>query len=219
MRKDYTHIAIILDRTGSMESIRDDTIGGFNAFLEQQKAEPGFATLTLVQFDSQDPYEVIHKFKPLAEVPKLTREIFVPRARTPLLDAIGRGINDLEQSLSQMEKDARPSRVIMVIITDGQENSSCEFRKDQIEKMIKEKQEKLDWQFVFLSSDLAGIGDALHTGFRPASTLSYDSDSRGTTGAWESMSVSISHYRASRKKDVSFTDEDREKQNSEKKRK
>ena len=74
MKSDSTHIAVILDRTGSMESIRDDTIGGFNAFLNQQKAEPGSATLTLVQFDSQDPYEVIHRFKPLKKVPELSRE-------------------------------------------------------------------------------------------------------------------------------------------------
>ena len=83
MNSDYTHIAIILDRTGSMESIRDDTIGGFNAFLDQQKAEPGSATLTLVQFDSQDPYEVIHRFRPLSDVPHLTRGPFVPRASSP----------------------------------------------------------------------------------------------------------------------------------------
>ncbi|MEL6246994.1 MAG: hypothetical protein AAFY78_14765 [Cyanobacteria bacterium J06648_16] len=63
MKEDYTHITILLDRTGSMQTIRDDTIGGFNAFLAQQKEEPGMATVTLVQFDSQDPYEVIHNFR------------------------------------------------------------------------------------------------------------------------------------------------------------
>ena len=65
MKDGYTHISVILDRTGSMESIRDDTIGGFNAFLNAQKAEPGLASLTLVQFDSQDPYEIVYHFKPL----------------------------------------------------------------------------------------------------------------------------------------------------------
>lgn len=144
MKDDYTHIAVILDRTGSMETIRDDTIGGFNAFLNAQKAAPGLASLTLVQFDSQDPYEIVYRFKPLAEVPELTRETFVPRANTPLLDTIGRGINDLEKSLADVAEDNRPARVVMVIITDGQENASREFRKDQIEKMIKEKQEKSD---------------------------------------------------------------------------
>src|SRR4030095_2823793 len=115
MKDGYTHISVILDRTGSMETIRDDTIGGFNAFLNAQKATSGLATLTLVQFDSQDPYEVVHHFKPLADVPELTRETFVPRANTPLLDAIGRGINDLEKSLSDITEAERPSRVVMVL--------------------------------------------------------------------------------------------------------
>lgn len=217
MKKDYTHIAIILDRTGSMESIRDDTIGGFNAFLSQQKAGPGTATLTLVQFDTQDPYEVVHKFKPIAKVPEMTRETFVPRAATPLLDAMGRGINDLEKSLAEMKEHKRPSRVIIIIITDGQENSSLEFRKDQIEKMIKEKQEKSAWQFIFLSADLAAIGDALTTGFHAASTMAYDKTAKGTAAAWVSASARIADYRAARSKDVSFTEEDRDQQESEKK--
>lgn len=219
MKADYTQIAIILDRTGSMERIRDDTIGGFNAFLSAQKAEPGFASLTLVQFDSQDPYEIVHRFKPVAEVPELTRETFVPRASTPLLDAIGRGINDLEKSLVDLGEDERPSRVVMVIITDGQENASREFRKDQIEKMVREKREKSAWQFVFLSADLNAIGDALQTGMAAASTLAHDKDPRAVGAAWASLSRSVSDYRAARKEDVSFTEEDREQQESEKKRK
>lgn len=217
MKEDYTHLAVILDRTGSMESIRDDTIGGFNAFLNEQKAEPGSASLTLVQFDSQDPYEVIHRFKDIKEVPELTRETFVPRATTPLLDALGRGINDLEHSLSEMEEDARPKRVVMVIITDGQENASREFNKGQIQKMIKEKQEKLDWQFVFLSADLDAIRDAVNSGIRPQSAMAFSKDAQGTAAAWSSASARISEYRSDLSKDVSFTDEDREQQDEKKK--
>jgi hypothetical protein len=219
MKADYTHIAIILDRTGSMESIRDDTIGGFNAFLNMQKAELGSATLTLVQFDSQDPYEIVHRFKPLAHVPELTRETFVPRAATPLLDAIGRGINDLEKSLIDLAEDERPSRVVMVIITDGQENSSREFHKDQISKMIKEKQETSAWQFVFLSADLDAIGDALESGIAARATLAHDKDERGIGAAWAALSRHVSDYRTGRAEDVAFNEEDRAQQKIEKKRK
>ena len=105
MKKGYSHITILLDRTGSMESIRDDVIGGFNTFLKEQQALPGSATLTLVQFDTQDPYEVLHDFQPLAKIKPLTRKTFVPRASTPLLDGIGRGINDLEKKLGELTKD------------------------------------------------------------------------------------------------------------------
>ncbi len=217
MKVDYTHIAVILDRTGSMESIRDDTIGGFNAFLNEQKGEPGTASLTLVQFDSQDPYEVIHRFREIKAVPELSRETFVPRASTPLLDAIGRGINDLEHGLSELDEEMRPKRVVMVIITDGQENASREFNKNQVQKMIKEKQEELNWQFVFLSADLDAIQDAIQSGIRAQSAMAFSKDAQGTAAAWSSASARISEYRSDLSKDVSFTDEDRDQQDSKKK--
>lgn len=219
MRNDYTHISVILDRTGSMESIRDDVIGGFNAFLAEQKAAPGFATMTLVQFDSQDPYEVLQSFVQVAAVPELTRTTFVPRASTPLLDAIGRGINDLEQKLAQMPEAVRPSRVVMVIITDGQENASREFRKDQIGKMIAEKQTKQDWQFVFLSADLNAINDAMAVGVRPMAAMAFDKDARGTRAAFASTSDRLLKVRSGAAPYVEFTEEDRAEQAAEQARK
>jgi hypothetical protein len=172
-----------------------------------------------VQFDSQDPYEIVHRFKPLAEVAELTRETFVPRASTPLLDAIGRGINDLEKSLVDLPEDDRPTRIVMAIVTDGQENASREFRKDQVEKMIREKQEKSVWQFVFLSADLAAIGDALAVGMPAAATLAHDKNSHGVGAAWASLARQVADYRSGTKEDVSFSEEDRTQQDSEKKRK
>ncbi|HEY3291169.1 MAG TPA: vWA domain-containing protein [Anaerolineae bacterium] len=209
MKQDYTHITIILDRTGSMESIRDDTIGGFNAFLNQQKTEPGSATLTLVQFDTQDPYEVVHQFLPLALVPALTRETYVPRAGTPLLDAMGRGINDLDEKIALLKDDDRPSKVVLVVVTDGQENSSREFNKAQIEKMITEKTTKNSWQFVFLSADLAAINDAIGVGIHPNSTLAFKKDAKGSADAWSSLNARTADYRASRKKKLDFDPDDR----------
>jgi hypothetical protein len=219
MDESYTHVSIILDRTGSMSSIRDDTIGGFNVFLKENKQQPGSVTLTLVQFDTQDPYEVIHQFSPINEVPELTRETYVPRAGTPLLDAIGRGINDLDQQLALLDDEEKPSGVVFVVITDGKENSSKEFRRDQIVKMINEKQEKDDWQFVFLSADLESINDALNYGFRDRSVMSYDKSAGGSREAWLSLSHSTSEYHRSKKMGFKFTDEDRDQQKSEQKRK
>lgn len=210
MKADYTHITVLLDRTGSMESIRDDTIGGFNAFLAKQKAEPGGATLTLVQFDSQDPYEVLHRFWPIGKVPELTRETYLPRATTPLLDAMGRAINDLEHSLAKLKAKDRPAKVIMAIVTDGQENASREFRKDQIEKMIKEKTAKHSWQFVFLSADLAAIGDAMGVGIQGDQVLLFARSPQGNAGAWSSLSDRCADYRSSRRKRMGFDQSDRQ---------
>ena len=193
-----------------MESIRDDTIGGFNAFLREQQAQPGTATLTLVQFDSQDPYEIIQRFKPVQEVPELTRATFVPRASTPLLDAMGRGINDLEKAIADMKVDDRPSRVVFVVITDGQENASREFRKEQVAQMIKERTEKDDWQFVFLSADMGAISDAGTYGIQPDAALLFAKNAKGTKAAWDSLSANVSDFRSAKKRKMGFDPDDRQ---------
>jgi len=210
MNTEHTHISVILDRSGSMERIRDDTIGGCNRFLTDQKSQPGTATVTLVQFDTQDPFEVIHHFKPIAGIPELTRGTFVPRASTPLLDAVGRGINDLEKSLADLKEDERPSRVIVVILTDGQENSSREFDKQQIETMIKAKTDAHAWQFVFLSADLAAIRDATSLGIHPDSALLFEKSGKGTAAAWAVLSQRTSDYRSARKNKIGFEPDDRQ---------
>ncbi|MBM3470062.1 MAG: hypothetical protein FJX73_04625 [Armatimonadetes bacterium] len=163
-----------------------------------------------MQFDTQDPYEVVHRFVPIQGVPELTRKTYVPRASTPLLDAMGRGINDLEKSLSALKEEDRPSRVIMAVVTDGQENSSQEFRKDQIEKMIRERTEADGWQFAFLSADLAAISDALCVGIPAHAALLYESSSKGTSRAWTALASRTSEYRSGRKRKFGFEQADRE---------
>lgn len=95
-----------------MEPIRDDTIGGFNSFLEQQKGSEGFITMTLAQFDSQDPYELIYDFKNIDEVQPLTRKTFVPRSSTPLYDAMGKAIIDLDAMADAMSSGVIASTAI-----------------------------------------------------------------------------------------------------------
>ncbi|WAS04170.1 VWA domain-containing protein [Gloeomargaritales cyanobacterium VI4D9] len=218
MKPDYTHITVILDRSGSMNAIANDTIGGFNDFVHRQKEGSGTATLTLVQFDTQDPYEVIHWFKPIAEIPPLTNKTFVPRASTPLWDAVGRGIEDLERNLSLLAPEAQPEQVVMVVVTDGMENSSRQFRGGQIREMITEKSEKNQWQFVYLSADLDAVCEAEKTGFSKASTMAYDLNVAGVKEAWLSTADSVKRYRDKLASSVHFSEEDRKRQQSEKKR-
>ncbi|MCS6960256.1 MAG: vWA domain-containing protein [Pseudanabaenaceae cyanobacterium SKYGB_i_bin29] len=210
MVQDYTHISIILDRTGSMQTIRDDVIRGFNTFLSEQQRQGGNATLTLVQFDSQNPYEVIHHFKPIKDVPKLDRKTYVPRASTPLYDTIGRGINDLEQSLARLAAEGAPSKVMMVIITDGYENASQEFTRAQVAKMIREKQEKDRWEFIFLSATLESMQDVQQMGVSDDTSLIFASSSEGQQRMWTSLSRQTSKYRSGEKKKFSFDEEDRQ---------
>jgi len=214
MKPDYTHITVILDRTGSMEVIRDDTIGGFNAFLHDQQAQSGTATLTLVQFDSRDPYEVIHHFQPIAAVPDLSRATYVPRASTPLLDAIGRGINDLEAQLTQWPEAERPEQIVVAIVTDGKENASREFDKATVERMIREKQDA-DWQFIFLSADLSAVSEAIARGVKASAAMSHDKTAAGTASGWKAVSKQVRNYRAKISAELAFDDEDRSQQFSE----
>ena len=192
----YTHITVILDRSGSMESICDDTIGGMNAFVKQQKSGAGEATLTLVQFDSGDPYEVIHHFLPIGEVPPLTQETYIPQGGTPLLDALGRGINDIEGSIAQLPEEGRPEKVIVAVITDGEENDSKEFSKVQVEKMIKSKTSEAGWEFIFLSADLGAIEEAQHLGFQSHSSIAFYKSSEGVAYCMDSLSERVSESRS-----------------------
>lgn len=175
-------------------------------------------TLTLVQFDSEDPYEVIHDFKLIGAVPKLTRETYVPRAATPLLDAIGRGINDLEQRLSGMSEEEKPAHVVMLIVTDGQENASHEFTQKQITRMIEAKQVD-GWKFVFLSADLDAIDDALEHGVVASSVMAYDKDQSGVAAAWSSTSKHYGELRMNLVEEIVYDEADRAMQMGEKMRK
>lgn len=214
MGKDSTHITVILDRTGSMEEIRDDTIGGFNAFLEGQKKLEGKASITLVQFDTRDPYEVMYSFLDIAEAPRLTRKTYVPRAGTPLLDAMGRGMNDLESRLAAMDTTDRPKKIVFVVVTDGHENASREFSRADILKMV-ERHKSRGWQFVFLGADLTGFDEAGALGVAYASRLHYCKSPRGVAEAYASLADKISDYRRDIAPSISFDRSDRAAQDEE----
>ncbi|MHC4857938.1 MAG: hypothetical protein ACYTBY_09170, partial [Planctomycetota bacterium] len=157
----------------------------------------------------------VHKFKPLQDVPELTHETYVPRASTPLLDAMGRSINDIEKSLAELGEEERPSKVVVVVITDGQENSSREFRKDQIVKMVKEKTEKDDWQFVFLSADLSAFVDAGAMGVMDHKRMMFAKNAVGSQRAWSGLSASMSSYRSSApREDFKFDPDDQQQSGS-----
>lgn len=208
-----TDITIVLDRSGSMSTIRDDTIGGFNSFLKDQKETDEGDRLTLVQFDTV--YETVHDNIPLSEVPELGTETFVPRGGTALLDALGRTINDTGARLAKLDEKDRPNKVIFVIITDGEENSSREFAgpngHKQIMEMIQHQTEKYSWQFMYIGAnqDAIQVGNAL--GISAGSSMSYAASTVGTQNTWKGLSRSVtSRKRGESLAKCSFTDDERE---------
>lgn len=191
----YTHIVVILDRSGSMETLKHDAIGGFNSFIAEQKKVPGEATLTLVQFDHE--YNVLCDFSPLHFAPSLNLSTFVPRGTTALLDAIGRTITSVGQRLASMPEYQRPSKVVFAVLTDGQENASKEFNRARIFDMITHQEQKYNWVFAFLSSSLDAIQDAtVWYGIPVKWTYTYSSTSEGTRNAFVALASSVTSYRS-----------------------
>jgi hypothetical protein len=150
MDQNFTDITIVLDRSGSMDLVRADTIGGFNSFVENQKSGPGKCNLTLVQFS--DNYEVTYKDRPITEAPLLTNTTFSPFGFTSLFDAVGRSIKERGTHYANMKESERPGKVLFVIITDGEENASKEYKLDQIKNMIQDQTKTYNWTFVFLGA-------------------------------------------------------------------
>lgn len=168
MRDDLTDITLVVDRSGSMESIRDDAEGGINTMIADQAREPGEALLTLVQFDTE--YEFVHRGVPVAQVPRYQ---LVPRGGTALLDAVGRAINETGARLAQMPEADRPGLVIFVVMTDGHENSSREFTKAQIREMIERQQNVYSWHFTFLGADAGAFAEARGMGISSPGAAQY----------------------------------------------
>lgn len=171
MKDDLTLLVCIADRSGSMEAIRDDAIGGFNAFLDAQRAEPGEARLTFVQFDGQ--YEVLFDDMALAHVPPLTRETFVPRGATALFDALGRTLDTVGERLAATPEAERPAKVVVVVVTDGQENASRTYTREQVFARITHQRSVYGWEFVFLAANQDAIAGAVALGMDAADGVAF----------------------------------------------
>ena len=187
-----TEIIVVLDRSGSMHLCESDVVGGFNAFIEEQKNGEGDAFITLAQFDNK--YEIVYEQVPVDKVDKLN---FQPRGGTALLDAVGRTII---ASKSRLNKDRSGiDSVIFVVITDGEENSSIEFKKSQIAEMTMECENECGWKFVYLGANQDAFAEAGSMGFCSSGTMAYDS-SKGTRSMFDSLSRGTSSYRSKSKK-------------------
>ena len=221
-----THVTFILDRSGSMFSIREQTISGFNNFVIEQKKLEGYASLSLIQFDDIDPFEIIEDFTDIQQVKQLDVSVFIPRGNTPLLDAIGKGISYTEENIKKysqnkpvevddFDTDSQVELVIFVILTDGQENSSKEFTKDSITKLITEKQNS-GWEVIFLGANMDAVSVGTSMGINFGKSMSFNGTSQlgatgnaGIVGATYAMNNMASSLRSGT--DYNFTVDDQEK--------
>ncbi len=185
MKQNHADITIVLDRSGSMSNVATDTIGGFNTFLDSQKKTPGTATFTLHQFDGK--FETVVNAEDIQKVQDLTSKTFVPRGMTALLDAIGRSVTDAGARLEKLPEGERPAKVIFVILTDGYENSSREFTREQIFKMVEHQKEKYSWEFVYLGANQDAIQVGGSLGINAQSSMTYASNTLGTQALYRGL--------------------------------
>lgn len=194
INNNLTEIIFILDRSGSMESLTNDTIGGFNSFIKTQQEEPGEALLTTILFD--DYYEILHDGVNIQNIQPLTNKEYYARGMTALLDAIGKTITTVNARLKTTSEDKKPSKVICVITTDGYENSSREYTQPQIKEMIEKQEKEYDWQFMFLGANIDAVGTAATFGIQAKCASNYTASSVGTDSLYNAVSKSVSSYRS-----------------------
>ena len=193
MNQNLTEIVFLLDRSGSMSHLTDDTIGGYNSFIEKQKTEPGEAHLTTVLFD--DKYEFLHNGTDLKTAEPLNRNTYFARGMTALYDALGKTINDVGRRLANTPEEDRPSKVIFVITTDGLENASQEFSQSAVKEMITHQAEKYSCEFFFLGAniDSAEVGKSI--GVKADRSFNYMATDDGVNALYCTMSAAVSDYR------------------------
>lgn len=185
-----------------MRSVASDTIGGFNAFLDEQKRAPGTATLTLHQFD--DVFETVIEAADIKAAPDLTRETFVPRGNTALLDAMGSAIDRTGTRLLLMREPDRPGKVVFVVITDGIENASRKYRADLVNQMIAHQRSKYGWEFVFLGANQDAITSAAQFGMSMANAMTYQHTGHGTQRAFAATSENLAKFRSGAKSAMDY---------------
>jgi hypothetical protein len=203
---DYTAIGILVDRSGSMQSVRKDAEGAINAFIADQRASGiGKCTIRISQFDYL--YETVYESTDVAEAQDYRLE---PRGNTALYDAIGKLATEFGQELAAIPEPQRPAKVLMVVQTDGYENASMEWTAEAVGALIKTQQDLYGWRFVFLGATEEAIVAARTMGFDPGSTMAYSGSGIGTVNAVHSTTQYARAMRAGPGgQSVSFTDEDR----------
>lgn len=189
MKKNCTEIVFILDRSGSMYGLEQDTIGGFNSMIKEQKEKEGEVFVSTLLFD--DVTEVLHDRVKIEEIQPMTERDYRVRGCTALLDAIGGAIHYLGNLHRKMPNEHVPEHTLFVIITDGMENASQHYSYDKIREMVSRQEKRYGWEFLFLGANIDSIDMASHLGIHNDHAVNYHSDHIGTQLNYEVLSDAI----------------------------
>ena len=194
MKEGLTEIISLVDRSGSMQSILDDAIGGFNTFLRSQQDQPGEAKLSLILFDHE--YQIVHQAVDIQQVEPLNQDTYVPRGSTALLDAVGKTIDAVGERLAATAESEKPSQVIVSILTDGYENASQTYSKPKVAEMIQHQTEKYNWAFEFQAANMDAFAAAKELSIVPDRVVQFEATSEGVRDAFDQQSQRISAMRS-----------------------
>ena len=203
MRENLTEIVFIIDRSGSMNGLESDTIGGFNSMIAKQQKEEGEAIISTVLFD--DETDVIHDRVPIGDVKNLTDEDYRVRGCTALLDAVGGAIDHIGKIHKYARKKNRPAKTLFVITTDGLENASRYYSFKDIKRMIERQKEKYSWEFLFLGANIDAIKVAANMGIGKDRAANYNCDETGTALNYQVLEKAVSCVRKCRSADMAET--------------
>ena len=195
MKKNLTEIVFILDRSGSMAGLEDDTIGGFNAMIEKQKKEQGEALVSTVLFDNESA--VVHDRVDVQKIEPMTRKEYYVRGCTALLDAVGGAIHHIGNVHKYAREEDRPEKTLFVITTDGLENASHHYNYAKVKQMIQRQKEVYGWEFLFLGANIDAAREAARFGISADRAANYRADRKGTGVIYETVSEAICHVRRS----------------------
>ncbi len=194
MKNQRTELVFILDRSGSMAGVEADTIGGFNAMMQKQKATPGDTLVSTVLFDQE--ITVLHDRVPLEKVPELTNKEYYARGCTALLDAVGGAIHHIGNIHKYARPEDVPEKTLFVITTDGLENASRRYTLDKVKAMIEHEQDKYGWEFLFLGANMDAVTTAGQMGIGASHAVTFQSDGAGTRLNYDVVGETVCAMRA-----------------------
>ena len=193
MKKGLTELVFILDKSGSMSGLEKDTIGGYNSMLAKQKNVQGDCHITTVLFDNN--FELLHDRIDIRAISPITEKEYQVGGSTALLDAIGSTIHKISNAQKHTAEEYRAEKVMFVIITDGEENSSREYSVEKVRAQIERQKSKYNWEFIFLGANIDAVHTAEQFGIDEDRAMDYIADSEGTNLNFSVMSAVVSEYR------------------------
>ena len=193
MKKNLTELVFILDRSGSMYSLTEDTVGGFNSMIDKQRAQPGEALVSTVLFN--DHSKVIHDRVNLSDVRPMTCEDYAPSGCTALLDALGSAIHHIGNVHKYARAEDVPEHTLFIITTDGFENASHRYSAEKVKEMIRRQKDKYGWEFLFLAANIDAVETAGRMGISADRAVNYVPDAKGQAVYREELCAAISNMR------------------------